>query len=111
VTFPGVSQTVLLPPGAYRFKGSFKGEVVGRRGLQWSISCMGGPAIGASPMILGSSPVWRDFEFAFTVPATGCRAQSARLELAARSASEQLVSGSMWFDELSISLQPTDAAK
>lgn len=111
VDFPGVSQTVLLPPGAYRFKGSLKGEVVGRRGLQWSISCMGGAAIGVSQMILGSFPAWRDFEFAFTVPATGCRAQSARLALAARSASEQLVTGSIWFDELSISRQSADAAK
>jgi hypothetical protein len=111
VDFPGVSQTVMLPPGAYRFNGSFKGEVVGRRGLQWSISCMGGAAIGASQMFLGAFPAWRDFEFAFTVPESGCRAQAARLVLAARSASEQLVSGSIWFDELSISRQQPNSTQ
>jgi hypothetical protein len=103
VNFPGVFQTVMLPPGAYRFKGSFKGEVVGRRGMQWSVSCMDGAAIGESQMFLGSYLVWQDFEFAFMVPDSGCRPQSVRLGLAARSASEQLVSGSIWFDELSIS--------
>jgi hypothetical protein len=107
VDFPGVSQTVLLPPGTYRFKGSFKGEIIGPRGLQWSVSCLGGAAIGASQMFLGATPVWRDFEFPFSVPESGCPAQSARLVLAARSASEQLVSGSIWFDALSIlRLQP-----
>ena len=111
VDFPGVSQTIMLPPGAYWFKGSLKGQVVGRRGVQWSISCQEGAAIGESQMILGYSPVWRDFEFAFAVPESGCRAQSVRLGLAARSASEQLVSGSIWFDELSISHQPADPAK
>jgi hypothetical protein len=111
VAFPGVSQTTVLPPGAYRLKGSFKGEVTGPRGMQWSISCVGGAAIGASHMFLGSYPVWRDFEFDFVVPGTGCRAQSALLVLAARSASEQLVSGSIWFDELSISAQPAEPAK
>lgn len=112
VDFPGVSQTIMLAPGAYRFKGSFKGEVVGRRGLQWSVSCMGGgTAIGESQMILGSSPGWQDFEFAIAAPDSGCRPQSVRLGLAARSASEQLVSGSIWFDELSISRQPADFAK
>src|ERR1700730_14266717 len=111
VDFPGVFQTTMLPPGDYRFKGSFNGEVVGRRGLQWSISCLGGAPIGESQMILGSSPVWRNFEFAFTVPETGCRAQLARLALPARSPSEQLVFGSIWFDELSISRQPADSPK
>ena len=111
VNFPGVFQTVMLPPGAYRFKGSFKGEVAGRRGMQWSISCMSGAAIGESQMILGSYPVWQDFEFAFAVPDSGCRPQSLRLGLTARSASEQLFSGSIWFDNLSISRQPADPAK
>jgi hypothetical protein len=56
-------------------------------------------------MFLGSYPVWRDFEFNFAVAATGCRAQSARLSDTARSASEQLISGAIWFDDLSITRQ------
>ncbi len=105
VDFPGVYQNIVLPPGVYRLKGSFKGEISGPRGMQWSISCVEGAAIGTSQMFLGSYPVWRDFEFNFAVAATGCRAQSARLTHTARSASEQLISGAIWFDDLSITRQ------
>jgi tetratricopeptide (TPR) repeat protein len=101
--FPGVFQTTMLPPGAYQFNGSFKGEIVGPRGLQWSISCMGGTVIGESQMIQGSFPHWGKVELSFTVPDSGCRAQLVRLALAARSASEQIISGSISFDQLSIS--------
>jgi hypothetical protein len=106
VNFRGVFQTIMLPPGAYRFKGSLKGEVTGRRGMEWRVSCIEGAQIGASRMILGAFPIWQSFEFAFTVPDIGCRPQLVALELAARSDSERLVSGSVWFDELSISRQP-----
>jgi len=102
VTFRGVVQTVMLPPGEYRLIGSYQGNVVGRRGMQWSVVCMGGAAIGESEMILGSFPEWRQFEIVFEVPPTGCVAQTVRLDLAARSSSEQLVSGAIWFDDLSI---------
>ncbi len=111
VDFQGVTQTTVLPPGAYRFKGYFKGEIIGPRGMQWSISCLGGASIGASQMFLGTYPVWRNFAFDLVVPSAGCRAQSAKLALAARSASEQMVSGSIWFDELSISAQPAEPRK
>ncbi len=105
VNFRGVFQTVMLPPGEYRLIGSYKGNVVGLRGMQWSVLCVGGAAIGESEMILGSFPEWRQFEFVFEVPPTGCVAQTVRLDLAARSSSEQLVSGTIWFDDLSIARQ------
>jgi hypothetical protein len=101
--FAGVYQTTVIPPGSYRFTGHFKGELFGRRGMQWRISCLNGPALGASEMFLGLARDWRAFEFAFTVPDSGCTAQAAQLVLAARSPSEKLVSGSIWFDDLSIS--------
>ena len=50
VEFPGVYQSILLPPGAYSFRGSFKGEVVGRRGVLWDISCRDGASLGHSEM-------------------------------------------------------------
>jgi hypothetical protein len=104
VEFQGVTQMIMLPPGAYEFKGNYKGEVVGRRGLDWRITCAGGnsPPLGKSPMVIGVMPVWKDFEFSFTVPSTDCRAQYVRLRLDARSASEQLVSGAIWYNELRI---------
>jgi hypothetical protein len=54
-------------------------------------------------MFVGSAPSWTDFDFSFTVPEENCRAQEVRLMLAARSASEQLVSGTVWYDELRFS--------
>jgi hypothetical protein len=104
VEFQGVTQLIMLPPGAYEFKGKYKGEVVGRRGLEWRITCASGnsPPLGKSPIVIGVTPVWKDFEFSFTVPSTDCRAQYVRLTLDARSASEQLISGAIWYSELRI---------
>jgi hypothetical protein len=109
--FRGVSQLLLLTPGNYRLKGKLKGESRGPRGLQWSIRCAGRgkAALGEGPMFVGVAPKWDEFDFTFTVPETECRAQELRLVLAARSASEQLVSGTVWYDDLQISrLEETD---
>jgi hypothetical protein len=101
--FHGVTQMLLLSPGDYRLNGKLKGETRGPRGLQWRMTCAAdGKEIGAGPMFLGAEPRWSKFDFTFTVPDTACRAQALRLQLAARSASEQLVYGSVWYDDLSI---------
>ena len=111
VEFPGVYQSILLPPGAYSFRGSFKGEVVGRRGVLWDISCRDGASLGHSEMLVGSFPDWRALEFSFVVPDSGFAAQLVKLKLGARSPAEQLVSGAIWFDELSISRQKEKTLK
>jgi hypothetical protein len=104
VEFPGISQSIMLPPGAYTLKGSFMGDIRGPRGVQWSARCMGGaPPLGQSQMILGSHPEWRAFEFPLVVPEKGCAAQMIELKLAARSPSEKLVFGVLWFDDISLS--------
>jgi hypothetical protein len=104
VEFGGVVQTVLLAPGSYRFKGKYRGEINGRRGLLWRIACVDAASpLGQSAMMTGLTTQWKDFEFSFTVPASECRAQQLRLHLDARTPSEQLVSGTAWYDELSIS--------
>lgn len=103
VELPTINQAIMLPPGEYLFKGLLMGDIVGPRGLQWSVSCVRGGGIGESEMILGPFAEWRSFEFSVVVPDSGCSAQSLQLTLAARSASEQLISGEIWFDELSIS--------
>jgi hypothetical protein len=109
VEFRGVSQTIMLPPGDYVFKGSFMGEIHGPRGVQWSVRCMDGSAtFGQSQMILGSFPDWRAFEFPLIVPENGCSAQVIELKLTARSPSEKLAFGAIWFDDFSIS--PTESA-
>jgi hypothetical protein len=104
VEFRGVTQTIMLPPGDYVFKGSFMGEIHGPRGVQWSARCMDGRAtLGQSKMILGSFPDWRTFEFPLIVPENDCSAQIIELKLAARSPSEKLAFGAIWFDNFSIS--------
>jgi hypothetical protein len=97
----------MLTPGNYRFAGKYTGEVVGPRGLRWRVFCAGAAAkpIGESSMIGGVVSAWQDVDFSFAVPAADCRAQYVQLDLDARMASEQLVTGSMMFDQLQISRQ------
>jgi hypothetical protein len=102
--FSGVSQMTLAAPGTYVVKGRYRGRLVGTRGLIWRVLCVEGlTPLGQSEQILGDAPDWREFSFSFAIPAKDCRAQTLRLELDARSASEQLVSGAMWFDDLDMS--------
>jgi hypothetical protein len=105
VDYHSVSELVLLAPGTYRFDGQYKGKIAGPRGLKWRMVCAGDAEtrIGESPMISGVTSAWKDVQFVFTVPAADCRAQYVRLDLDARMASEQLVSGAIMFDELHIS--------
>jgi tetratricopeptide (TPR) repeat protein len=101
--FRGVAQVVLLGPGNYKLKGEFMGQLSGRRGLEWKITCLGmQEALAKTPMALGSIAEWTDFDTTFAVPDTDCRAQEVRLWLDARPGPEQLVSGTMWYDNLQI---------
>jgi hypothetical protein len=108
VDFHSVTELVMLAPGTYEFGGQYKGKLVGPRGLKWRVACFGGAAVsnaplGESAMIIGMTPTWRAVAFNFTVPAKDCKAQMVSLDLDARMASEQLVSGSVLFGELRIS--------
>jgi len=107
--FYGVSQLVLLAPGRYRLSGRLQGDVSGRRGMQWRVTCIAsGKVAGESPMFLGSAPTWTAFDGEFEVPADNCRAQQVRLMLSARSASEELASGAIWYDAMKIArIEPT----
>jgi hypothetical protein len=107
VDFRGVAQVTMLSPGAYKFTGRYKGQLAGRRGLEWRIACAdAADPLAKSAMAIGTIPVWIDFAVPFTVPETGCRSQSVSLALDARSASEQLVSGSVWYDDLQVVRMP-----
>lgn len=103
VDFQGVSQMVVLPPGSYRLSGQYRGRIVGRRSLEWRIICADAPKpLAKIEMVAGSMAIWSEFSVTFVVPPSGCRAQYVRLWLDARSASEQLVTGSAWYDGLQI---------
>ncbi len=99
----GIAQVVLLSAGRYRFKSQFKGNMVGRRGLEWRVQCAEEPNnLGRRAIPLGSTRFWTSVDLEFIVPETGCRAQRVHLVLDARSASDQLVQGELWFKSLEI---------
>lgn len=104
VDYHSVAELVVLPPGAYQFTGEYSGKIVGPRGLKWRVTCADGSRarIGESAMITGVASGWKKTDLTFTVPPADCRAQYVQLDLDARMASEQLVSGTMLFDDLSI---------
>jgi hypothetical protein len=103
-----ITQLTVLVPGQYRFQGKHNVDIVSQRGLQWRITCAGQGAtqIAESPVVQGSSAAWRDFSFSFAVPETDCPAQYVRLVFDARWASEQFISGSVWYDDLQIVREP-----
>jgi hypothetical protein len=103
-----ITQLIVLAPGQYRFRGKHNVDIVSQRGLQWRITCagQGETQIAESPVIQGSSAAWRDFSFSFAVPETDCPAQYVRLVFDARWASEQFISGSIWYDDLQIVREP-----
>jgi tetratricopeptide (TPR) repeat protein len=105
VEYHSVTQLVMLAPGTYQFNGQYKGSLIGPRGMKWRVVCANGTLTsgGESPMITGMTPDWKNVTFTFTVPATNCPAQYVKLDLDARMASEQFISGSILFDELQIS--------
>ncbi len=104
VDYRSITQMTMLTPGNYWFHGKYKGELAGPRGLKWRVICAGagGQTIGESEMIIGVMPSWSDLRFGFTVPDADCLAQDVRLDLDARMASERLIAGSVWWDELQI---------
>jgi hypothetical protein len=108
VNLPRITQLTTLAPGHYRFQGMHNVDIVSQRGLQWRITCAGQEwkQIAESPVEEGSTGGWQEFSFSFTVPETDCSAQYIRLVFDSRSASEQFISGSIWYDDLQIEREP-----
>jgi len=104
VDYHSVRELVILAPGIYQFTGQYKGKLVGPRGLKWRVVCAdnAGTPIGESPMISGTGSTRQEVKFTFTVPPTQCPAQYVRLDLDSRMASEEIVSGSIIFENLQI---------
>jgi len=103
VELGGTSQLLRLRPGDYQVEGEAQGDVVGRRSVRWRVACLDDQKIvGQSDMFIGEMITWAPFSFTVSVPETGCPAQRLSLDLDARSPTERLVSGTIWFDEISI---------
>jgi hypothetical protein len=104
-----VQQLVVLGPGQYALKGSLAGQITGKRGLKWRVRCKETDAVlGESAQLSGGAKGWVPFEAAITVPDVNCQAQIVSLVLDARSASEQLSSGRLWFANMSLATVGAD---
>lgn len=103
VELGATTQLIRLPSGDYQVAGEALGDVVGRRSVRWRIACLEDQSIvGQSDMFVGEMLTWTSFSFSVRVPEKGCTAQRLSLDLDARSPTERLVSGTIWFDEMSI---------
>lgn len=103
VMFKDVWQMLALAPGAYRLTGQVRADGLrNERGMYWRVYCLGErrTVIGETERETGTSP-WHEFALTFQVPAD-CRGQLLRLELAARIAREQEVTGRIWYDSIAI---------
>lgn len=104
VPYRHMASLLVLPPGDFVFAGRARSiDLDTERGLTWRIRCAEAESslVGETARLKGNLD-WHEFSVHVTVPDFGCRAQWLRLELDARVASEQLVSGEVWYDDLSI---------
>jgi tetratricopeptide (TPR) repeat protein len=110
VPYRDVRHMMMLSPGDYRFVGLERAmNLRTERGLKWRIVCaMDGETLGETGLLAGEV-AWRPFVVEFTVP-EGCIAQTLQLELAARVALEQVVSGGAAYGGLVVEPRPAASA-
>ncbi|MGO8952292.1 MAG: hypothetical protein ACLPWS_03595 [Rhodomicrobium sp.] len=103
VQFPEFVQVLLLGPGRYRLEGQVRGSIEGQRGLRWQIRCLRGKTLGETDMLTGKSQQWRTFSLEAEVPKSQeCIGQLVRLVHDSRSASEEFLTGEVWFGDLKL---------
>lgn len=104
VRYQHISHMLALPPGEYRLTGSVRAEdLQSDRGLNWRLFC----AEGQKQVLLETNRVndsrsWSKFGGNFDVPESDCDVQNLRLELAARTALEQQIDGTIWYRDMRI---------
>jgi len=98
-----ISQQLLLEPGQYQLRGKYKVEnLAALNGLRWELHCPGNKApIYKTPYFIDKT-TWKTFAEPFIVP-EGCEAPSLNLMLDPADARRNNLTGSIWFDDLSIS--------
>lgn len=102
VPYRAVSQMLLLPAGHYRLQGQVKLENLdAAQGMRWGLWCHNDrePLVATTPM--RGTRDWSAFAVDVQVPSE-CPAQWLRLELHARIAAEQQVSGRALYDDVTI---------
>ncbi|HET9048711.1 MAG TPA: hypothetical protein VFN29_07125 [Chiayiivirga sp.] len=106
----GLSQTLLLAPGSYRF--SFRTQVQALRsnqGLQWDLRCAGTGQKIVSTARLNGDLDWKRVTTDFTIPSDACPAQILSLTNPGAGGAAKVVTGTIRFDELQIAPQPQDS--
>lgn len=98
-----IAQRLMLAPGKYRIAVSARGDLTGRRGMVWRLTCKPNDRtpLGETPMFVSSARAWRETGASFEVRAD-CPTQILRLHHDSRSTSEQFLSGTVWFDDVRI---------
>lgn len=105
VRYRHLSKLLMLPPGSYQLTGMARAlDLENERGLVWRLSCaeLHKQALGETEPVKGTMD-WHPIAASFSVPQSGCRAQWLTLELPARAALEEQISGKVWFDDLLVS--------
>ena len=101
---PAILQFLAVPPGHYELKGRVRVDALtSPRGVHWTVRCASpsNPAeIASSEAFRGSVP-WRDFAFAVDV-GRDCQGQVLALEPVGINEGTTFVSGSVWFDDISL---------
>ena len=67
VSFPEVSQVVVLGPGRYRLEGKLRGKIVAKRGLRWQLICASGShsKLAETDMLMGETQQLADFHIGY----------------------------------------------
>ena len=106
VRYSGLRQILVLSPGSYVISGEVIGQIEAKRGLKWTLRCVGGRLLGESAAILNKYSNWTPFSFPVVIPdRSDCPGQELRLRHTSRSASETFATGEIWFDNIDIARQ------
>lgn len=98
--FGNVSQDLFLDPGQYRLVGRARPDgLKSSGGIKWQVQCdlAGGSTLLAETTPFLGTDQWNEFVLDFAVP-DGCERPVLRLIGAIRTAGDQRLEGSIWFD-------------